>query len=439
MRLRLTTLGAATAGALGLWAGTAPAQSPGGLQAGLTVGAGAFYDDGALKARSDLGFTLTSATPVQSLGFTARGGLEYPGADDAPDLTDPSVQLIYSRIGANAALEAAAGYKRSEIGTLEPDETGESAELLAGTGIRNAFDVASRLTFGTRAPFGGNVGASWRRVAYSDTGAATLYDFDTYGADGTLRFSIDPRIDLRLTAAWEETDSDGPGRDRRTWSLGAGADVILDRTLTATADLRYTEIETTEAGITTTQTGPGIDLGLAKVVKDGEYRLVLSSLVTTNGDRQILRLRRAQELKLGALSWTAGITRGGDDEVDALLGLEYRRPTRLGELTFAAYRDIQADSFGEEALVDQVRFGYRRALSALNSIEASAAYRRTDYFDIAADSVEQVSLGVTYRHQLTREADLVANYARTLRRSGSIDETEESFYLGFQRNFSWRP
>lgn len=439
MRTTSRILGAATAGTLSLLALPAVAQTTGGLQAGLTLGAGVLYDDGAWKARSDLGFSFSSATPVQSFGITARGGLEYPDASDKVDFADPSLQLVYNRIGANAEFEALAEYRRSDIGTLEPDETSESGELIAGTGSRDMINLGSRLAFGTRSLIGGEVGAGWRRVNYHDTGTATLYDYDTITADGTLRFTVDPRIDLRLTGSWEDTESEGAGRDRRTWAVGAGADLRVNQSLTATADVRYTEIETSLGGVTTTQTGPGVELGLIQTVKDGEYRLTASHVVTANGDRQTIRLRRAQELKLGELSWSAGVTRGANDAIDGLVGFDYRRATKLGVLSLAAYREIQADSFGEEALVDQLRLGYRHTLSELDSIEASAAYRNTDYFDLATDSIEQVSLGVTYRRQISREADLVANYAHTIKQSGSVDESENSFYLGLQRNFSWRP
>ena len=421
--------------------GVGAAQEAEGLLAGFTLGAGVQYDDEEWRARSDLGFTLSSTTRIQSIGLALRGALEFPDAEDEIALVDPSVTLTYSRLGKNAELEAEAAYQRSDIGTLVPDEIPTSDELLLDTGTRTTTTAGARLAFGTQAPLGGEVGLDWKRVNYSDLAdTATLEDYETRGADAMLRFSINPQIDLRLLGDYEETTEQDTDDARRIWSAGVGADLDINKRLRATVDLKYTEIEERSGGTTNTESGPEVTVGLVRQMPNGTLSFELASVVTDTGTRSTARVEREQELRLGELTWSAGVTRGSEGDVDALYGLEYARPGKRGELSLSLQRAIRADAFGEESLVDQFQVGYRRKLSEQARLDTGLTYRNTDYFSAGTESVEQFDFGVSYRHQLTRDADVVARFTHSVtRRDSRDDDSENTFYLGLQRSFSWRP
>ena len=429
------------AAAAGLTTYSAMAQEAGGITASATTGIGVISDDDGTRARGDLSFSLGSVTRTQGFELGISTGLEYPDADDEFELADPELRFSYRRTGKNAEFEAFASFLRQEIGTLVLDETPDSIELRNDTGYRNDTRLGARLTFGKEAPFGGNFGLGVRRVNYTDLTDDSLNDYVSRDSDLTLRFTVDPRLDLRLTARVEDTESEGTGTDRTTTTFGTGADLRISESLRASLDLNFVEIEeSADGGPTSTDSGPTFALAILRDLPNGEARFDLSSILTDDGTRVEVRAGRSHELRLGEFDWSAGLSRGGDGDVDGLLQVGYGRESRNGSLEAGYQRSVNTSIFGEETLVDQVSVGYSYALSDVTNFQTGLAYRNYDYFTEGSESVRKLELDMSLTRQLTSDIDMVASFSHERSRTGDEDaESENTIYLGVQRALSWRP
>ncbi|MGR3792458.1 hypothetical protein [Vannielia sp. SX4] len=417
------------------------AQDEGGLLATATVGLGVLHDEDGTRARNELGFTLSSSTRRASLSFSLSGALEYPDAEDDLTLEDPTLALAYKLTGANASLAFDAAYRQVEISTLVFDEELDPTAPITDTGYRTTANLGAELTFGIEAPFGGTVGLGLREVAYHETDSPALFDYDTRNADLALRFTVDPRIELSLTGSYEDIESEGAGRDRTTTAAGLGAEFQINKSLTASLNLRHTEIETSAGGgPVTRQSGPEWDAALVRTLPDGALTFDLASTVTSLGRRHEANISGTREFPAARLAWSVGLSQASDGEVDGLFSLSWTRDGKRGSFQALAERDVRASTFGDEALVDRLSLGYRRNLTELSGLTTSLTYRRTDYLDPAADTVEQMEFGLGFTRSLTERADLTARFSHARSRSGTQDAmSENTIYLGVQRNFSWRP
>ncbi len=320
------------------------------------------------------------------------------------------------------------------------EDVQSTRELINDTGFRSSARLASRLTFGKQSLIGGSVGIGLEDVAYTETTSTDLNDFETRNADLTLRFTLDPRVELRLTADADETLSDGDGTDQQTRNLGIGADFEVDKVTTASVDIQYTEIETSKnGGPATTDSGPTFRLLVGRVVPDGEYRLNLSNMITSEGDRIEGTIERSQELRLGALEWSAGLSQG-NGELTGIFDLGYTRTAKTSAIGVSLGRAVQSDVFGDEYLVDQMSLNYTIAVSETGSLETDLSYRNTDFLSPDEEDIQKVSLSVGYNHMLTRDVGLLTSLSRTRTWSSPGTEVDENtMYVGVTRSISWRP
>ncbi len=415
------------------------AQDPAGREAESTLSFGLLYKDDAWKAYSGFDFTLSSSTRTEGLGLSASGGLEGSGADGL-NLVDPNILLTYNRTGRNAALAASARYRESDLGGFTIDEDTSAGELIANTGTKKDANIAGSLEFGTVSPLGGKIDMGWREVKYS--GATTLADYDAVDVGVTLRFTIDPRIDLRTTARYQETLADAPGTDRVTQSIGFGADFKVNQTLNTSIDLTYAEIETRPTGGPVQKdSGPGFEFTAQKDLKNGDLGFYLTSTLTTVGNRTEAQVARTFETAQGdGLMLSAGVSRSGNDEVDAIFGLEYSRSTRDAELNVALSRYVQSDLFGQETLNSQFRIGHSYAINDTSRIESALAYRETQFLTSTALDARKLEISLGYSKKLTSVFDLSAEVSQIRDWTGSAGPTtDNTVFLGLTRAFSWAP
>lgn len=432
-----------TAG-LAVWIALSPvalqAQDPAGLEAGATLSFGILGENNDWKAYTGLGFSLSSSTRTQSLGFSASAGLEYPDANDELNLVDPNVLLTYNRIGRNALFQASARYRESDLGGFVIDEDSTVGELVANTGTKNELRLATALEFGTQSLFGGKVDLDWRQVTYS--GSATLADYETSRAGITLRFSIDPRIDLRTTLDFQETQADAIGTDRTNQTFGFGADFKVTQTLQTSLDLRYSEFETRPFGSPVQKDkGPSFRFSAVQDLKNGELNFDLSSRVTSNGTRSDASVGRSLKTAQGdEILLSAGVSHGGNGDVDGIFALEYSRGTRDAEFSLALSRSVEADLFGQETLKSQFRIGQNYTINETSSISGALAFRETEFLNSTTPNTRKLELSFGYAQELVRDLDLVAEVSQTRSWSGSTGPTlENKLYMGIERSFSWRP
>ncbi len=420
-------------------AGTIEAQDGAGLEANATLSFGVIYEDEALRAQSALGFSLSSSTRTQSLGFSLSSGLET-GRRSALDFVDPSVLLTYNRIGQNALFSVDARYNQSDLGGFELAEDSTSAELVATTGSKNDLNLSTNLEFGTASLFGGTVSLGWRQIQYS--GATTLDDYQTFSAGLALRFSVDPRVDLRTTANFQETLVEGSGTARTNLSLGVGVDFALNVAFRVSADLSYSQIEKRPAtGDTQIDSGPVFSLVAEKDFLNGALRLDLSTLVTDSGTGAEARVTRTLKTARGDdFLLSAGLSRGDNGDLKGIFGVEFTRVGQNSEFAFSLTRGVQGDVFGQESLRTEFRVGYEIPLSRISELSSAVAFRETEFPDSTMDRTRKLELKMGYAQQLTRDLDLTAEVAHTRSWSGSDGpDVDNTVYVGLERKFNWRP
>ncbi|WP_149758241.1 hypothetical protein [Roseivivax sediminis] len=410
---------------------------------GLTLGAGLISEDAHTRFRSDLGLTASSVTRTQTLGFSFQSALETEGQgeEETGGLVDPNAQLRYTRRGARSLLEVSASYRKTDVGTVVPEENLDSDELVARVGSRTTYGQGLGLTFGIDTPIEGSIEASRRQIRYSDLGEATLLDFDTTAVAADVQFRASDVLDLRLSGEAERTDTLDGGTDRDSYRLGFGAEYDVSAALSVSLDYGYAWYESREVGAETeTAYSPIFDFGLVRQVRDGLYRMDVASRLTNQGTRVDLAVGRERALRLGDLTWSLGVTRSEDGEVDPILGVGYGKELPTSSYEVRLERAVQADAFGDEAFVGALEVGYDRDLGKLSSLGFEMAYREWEFPQDQSDDVERLEVGLEVRRTFARDTDLVSRVSRkrTLTESQGAD-TETLFFVGVRRNFGWRP
>lgn len=429
---------------------SALAQDTGGLTASLDVSQRLEYSDNfdldvfsnpGFRATTELGFSLASETRIQRLAFFAGGQIEF-GSDNesANAFADPLVRLSYARAAKNAALTLDASYQQTEINSTFTEELFGAQFVLFDTGERANFGLRANLDFGLTDPVGGSLTYSFNQVDYTDTANPDLRDATTNQLEGRVNFRIDPRLTARLTAGYIEVDEDG-GQFRETTRLGVGVEADVTKTLTVDAAVNYTNVDV-EGGEGSDNEGIGFDVDLVQDRPNGNITAGLSSDIDQNGRRTSLRFGRNLEMKAGSLGFSLGLSQRDDGDIRPLYRLDYERQLSedaavRAELT----QSFDTDTDGTEALNTGFNLAYQQPLTKVSDISMAFNFRDTNIIDDdEGDDASRLSLGITYRHDITRNWDLAAGYSRSLTLTeGDTVLEANTVFVGLERTFDFRP
>ncbi|SDF17251.1 hypothetical protein [Limimaricola pyoseonensis] len=326
------------------------------------------------RAVSALDLALSSETRRErlSLGFGAELRAETEGG---AEFAAPALRLDYGRVGAGAALDAAARLSAREIAYLAPlPDLGASGlppeiadiEDLRGTGTRVAGDVSARLRLGEGGPLGGHLGLRASAIEYRDASAPELRDSERLAFEAGLRLAPGGRGEIGLDLGLAGVEQAG-GPRRETASL---------------------------------------ELSLERAARRGAVGGAARIERAEGGERYALSARRRVELPRGTLDGRLGLSRdtGGDWGLSGRVDL--RREIGAAALSLGAERAVITTAEGERWR-SALRLGWERPLGEAMRIG----------FDLSAQHSAAAD------GEARRAVQAAARLSRTLTRDWSLDLT----------------
>lgn len=366
-----------------------------------------------------LTFGVLSETQTQSLSFTASGALEAenrPGDGDTSfGFEDPSVQLSYSREGANAAFGVSAFYRSTDVSDSISTEDLIAEDLIVDRGSLKTYGADIEFQYGIDSPIELTFSAGTSVREYTDTTDPDLIDStrDEYGVSADIRLS--PVTVATLSAEVEMQDESGPGStDRDETRYSAALSHELRRGLTLTGDLSFSDTEITESGVRSNE-----DAVLAGAV----VRQELVNGAVTGGisfenrsddpDRLSLNFGREMDLPDGSLAAGLTLVKFDGSDLHVLANLSYTKELPRGALNVALTQSVTSDSDDEDVLLSTLAIGYEQAINSYSSINLTMDVSRSeDASDGPVTGRTRADLTASYSHELTADWDLNVGYRR---------------------------
>lgn len=412
-----------------------------GLGAAATLTPGVLYEDERLRARLNFGAQITAATRNQRLALDFNGALESErGGSVSDSLRDPRLELSYGLESRQSELEANISYRRARISSLAFDDDLTNDLLVIDDGQREDLNLSTALTFGREASFGGTVNLGYRQRTYLDTTDPSLEDEETRSAGVVLRFEIDKRSTVTLSGRILETQVQDTGLDQQSESLTVGVEQAVTPTLVVSASIGASRITDTIGGFQATREGASYTLSAVQEQPNGTLTGRIASDITAGGRVSTARVERRLELPLGSLNLALGVGKAGDSTPQPLASLSWLHEMPRATFALALDQAIAVDREGERAVNSQISFNWQQELDSLTSLSAGLNLRETDRLDIGNPDSQQASLTLSLQRTITQDWALRSSYThRRSRVSGSSDSSEDTFFLGVERGFQWRP
>jgi hypothetical protein len=411
----------------------------------IDVNAGLSYEDrlnrdGAFEATTGIGIGYFTSTSDQRLSFETGVTARARDGDGGADLIDPFVTIAYAWFNRDYEIGGDLSYSRAEIEGDDLDDDFDAADLARQAGTREDIGLGLRLVTGRTAPFGTDTEVRYAEQNFTD--GATDDDSVTYTARSTLRFRVDPRIDLTLTGFWEreETD-DAVDTVETTRRLTFGANLAVDRVWSVATGLGYSEIETATIGGVAVQDGVEGFVIVTRDMRNGSLVFSSDHVVTNAGWRNSVRVGRNIALANGD-TFDASIGQIFFEEGDSghLASLTYTRTVRSGALSFGF--DYASDLDNADELIQRTRLSgtLRQDLTDASGWSVDWALARVDYDNPATQDAMRVDIGLAYLHALSNDWNLSARLEhQVLYADGNLDDRTNTFSLNLERRFSVRP
>lgn len=393
-------------------------------------------DETELTTRFGLGYF--TSTDRQRLSF--QTGLTLRAREDESDLINPFADITYARFSRGAEIGGRLTYSRSEVEGSAVDDDFDADDLDREDGTREDIDLRLTLLTGRDAPFGTDTELRYDETNYFD--GATSDDRQTHQARSTLRFTIDPRIELGLTGFWRQEETFNADEEVETVRrVTLGADLDIDRAWSASVGVGYAEVETdTIAGVDVEDGAEGFFL-LTRELRDGDLSFSSDHVVTEDGWRNSVRLRRVYEIsETDQLNVSIGqifFEEGGSGH---LASVDFDRRLRFSTLSLGL--NYTSDLDDADLLVERVRadFDVRFDIGDNSSLGLDGSLASVSYENPVTIDALRADLGLSYRHALANDWNVVARAQhRVLYEDGNLDERNNLFSLNLERRFSVRP
>lgn len=390
-----------------------------------------------------LSLSILSETRNQVLSFTLGGAIEAekePGGGNSSGFVDPSVLLSYSRNSANAEFELSASYRSSDVSDTVSDEDLTPEDLIVDSGTVRDYGASVGFRYGIGAPLELGFSAATSVLDYSDTTDPDLIDNtrNTFGISADLRFS--PVTSATAEIGVTQLDETGVGSsDRDTTRYSFALSHELRRALTLSGDVGYSETDTTEAGVLTTEDLVFGGLGLRQELSNGAVtgRIWFENR-SDDPDRVSLRVGRELELPDGSLSGGLTLTRATGSDVSLLADLDYTKELPRGELTVALSQSVTTDDDGDDVQLSTLGVGYEQSINSLSSLSLAMDLSRSE--DAGSGSITgrtRAGFTATYSRELTADWDLNVGYRRRQYDESGGDKAEsDSVFLTLSRGVS---
>lgn len=400
----------------------------------------------ALRSRTDLSFGLESETAAQriSVGVGAAWRYTLSTSDDQPTregLTDPFVTLDYERNSATSLLSFGASYRESDVGDLSFVIDPDTLDIVVDDGTVERTTLSFGLDTGIGAPFGLSIDAFYARRNYFETTDPDLTDNEFFRFSGEARFRLTPTTSASLIARYSDDNDIGTSDfQRKTTRVGFGIDHELSPIQRIGFDVTADVIDTTENGTTSSEEGYSFALTYGRDLPNGGFSIAASSVLENIGTRNTISFSRDLDLPDGSLVFSAGVTNNDTSDLNPILGIEYARELRDGEISARVEQRVDQGRTSDDEFRNRlIEVAYSQQINSVSGWQTSFGFAESE--DLSDGSLDrQTNFGISYRRDLTRDWDIVGGY-----RYRSLDSTDEAnrdsntFFLTIERDFFARP
>lgn len=398
-----------------------------------------------------LSFGMFSETQISrlslDLGATIRTA-SVPGQSTETTIDDPSAAFAYRLESANALVELDATYNQVSLSFADPlrlidenpDDGVDDRDLVRADGTRLNYGANLRFEGGRVDPVGYGLSASHNRTEYSNAGTGGLYNSRTSAADAFLRLQFSPVLETRISAFWEQYDSDDTDqRSRRTIGTSLSMSYEINPVTVASFELGYRKIdETTLTSSATTVDGITGSFGLSRDIPTGNVRADLSRTLSSSGHRDTFELSGTFERPMGEINAALGLTKASIGDVQWIGRLGTRYEMARGSVSATLERSVRTATEGVENISNRVAVTYSMDVTPRSSFSFGLDYSEVN--EVGSDETRTLSgANASYTHALTQDWALEAGYEYR-KRTETAEEPRDSneFYLTVRRDFTGR-
>lgn len=391
-------------------------------------------------------FSETQASRISlDLGATIRS-TNAPGQPNSTRIDDPSARFAYRLESPGALFEIDAVYNQVSLSFADPlrlisdnpDGGTDDRDLAASDGTRRTYGATLRLEGGRVNPVGYGLSASYNRTEYNTTRPGGLYDSQTRTVNGFVRLQVSPVIESRISAFWEEYDSDDiEQRSRRTIGTSLNVSYDINPVTVAIFDLGYrkTDETTLSSGATSTDGITG-SFVLSRDIPTGNVSAELSRRLSPNGYRNSFELSGTFERPSGEVAATLGLTKGNTGDLQWIGRLATRYDLPRGSVSAELDRSVRTTTEGVESISNRASLSYQMEVTPRSSFSFGL-----DYVEInevrSPQSSALTGLNASYTHTLTQDWELEAGYEyRKQTETALLPRDSNAFYLTVRRDFT---
>lgn len=379
-----------------------------------------------------LSFGLVTQTAIDRLEFNASGALiaENPaGGGTEVDFGRGMADLAYRREVPAAVFDLGAYYREDDVDAFD-DALGDVDE----SGTRTDYGTNIALEVGRTSSIGLALGAAYEVTDYQDASDPELYDTEETRADAAVIFHASPVITGRLGLRYSLRNEEDPAAtETETVVSYAGLDYGVSERLDLSAEVGYTQTDTTEFGVTSRTTGPDLRLGLTYDMPVGTAMALLR--ITTDddeGQRETLEFGRDLETPTNTISARLGVTRADAAGTDLIgrLAIDHRLPD--GSLGLTLERSVAFDD--ELEVNSRAAVAWTRNVNEVSSISLDISY---DLSDRVSERIEQISVGAAYSRELTADWNLNGGVGYRVRNDGDGHAESPTVFVSLSRDFEF--
>lgn len=430
------------------------AQEQGGALATFGLFFGGEYrandpDEDESSLTTGLRFNLSSVTESQSFNLSADGRFILDESRDEFEFERPGLTLDYAWNNRSTAFDVGLSYRTQDVeGTEEVVDpiTGTVVDLIDDDGTLESLRLTAGLETGREARFGTETRITFTDRTYSGTSDPDLTDLESWQFGTALRFEVDPRITLRTSANYRETQEDDAAQtENRTTRFGIGGEFLIDPLWSASANLQYSLFETEElfsgSRVLSEEDGVGFSLGLNRQFRDGNLGVSFARETSDIGAEDSLRIVRNRNLHDGGeLSWSLGVVSFPNGDVSPVVSASYSRPTPSGSLSASLRQTTAVNSDDESVVSTAIALNYGHDINAVSGWSLNGSLTNVDIVGSDTGDQTRALVGVTYNHALTRDWNFSTSLRYRVTYADSDQDNSASILsLSLQRSFSFRP
>ena len=370
-------------------------------------------------------------------------GGEIEANEDGVDFVDPFAALNYQRFSRSALLEFDFRAREADVESQFLDPDFESADLIVDTGTRNTQQAELRLVNGRDARFGSTITLGYRDINFDGTSDPDLTPETRMNAGLNLRFSIDPRIELRPSLNWtERSEDDGIDTVETMVQAGLGATFLINPAWSAGVTLSFREEETETTLGTTDEGGVLVATDVTRVLSNGQ--LVFSLSHDDRSDNTLTEARVARNLGLAngaSLGASAGVLFFEDGDVMPAFTVDYGHEFLRGHTISLSLAQTGGENDDNESIFRTLlNATYSHQLTRVSRVSVNGVLANVNVLEGPDPDTLAASLGVNYTHDLTDDWALRAQASHRVTFEDDAQSDELTlFSINLERTFSFRP